>query len=192
MEASDGRIVRFVRGYVPEVDEIPREARLLGLTRRCAIVLDSYRVGAVDAVFDVELYLTVLSALGRVFRVEHVDVDDLAGRRRWDWTDLEAGALGSHLRASDGPPASMLLHRQGVAVALLEYVPWVQVGGPMPYHDSHTIAVFSATDVSIRLESGIRSACEPVGAVVSESIAAADAPSPRRFWSRLRAVMGLR
>lgn len=128
-----------------------------GLGHRLAVVQHTHVAGCADMVFDEALWralcdFLVRQTLGEVF--VGPAPDDL-GREEW--------SLAAFLRdwdatpADDRGPPGLLIVRSGADLRLCvvtEY--WAQVGGPWPYADSYTYAVFSAQDLSIALPAFLR------------------------------------
>jgi hypothetical protein len=182
------RTLTMVVGYIPRVDELPREARDLGFLRRVALALDTCRSNNVDLYFDVDLYTAMLDVIGQALASNQMSL-----RLRSRETAEAAGALDVKRRLEGVPVLerepipTILLKRGDLAVGLVESVLWANVGGPQPYHDSYTMAVYSSEDVAARLESMVRSRCEREGAELTEVVRASPTPQPRGIMSRILA-----
>ena len=180
------RALTMVVGYIPRVDALPREARALGFVQRVALALDTFRSDKVDLHFDVDLYAAMLDVIGQVLgsnrmslRLSSRETAEVAGahdvkRRLEELPELERE-----------PVPTILLKRDGLTVGLVESVLWARVGGPRPYHDSYTMAVYSSQDVAARLESMVRSRCAREGAELTEVVRASPTPRPQGIVSRV-------
>jgi hypothetical protein len=182
------RALRMVVGYVSRVDALPREARALGFASRIALVLDAFRSDKVDLHFDVDLYAALLDVIGQALGSNQMSL-----RLRSRETVEADGALDVKRRLEEfpelmrGPVPTILLKRDGLTVGLVESVLWANVGGPHPYHDSYTMAVYSSEDIAERLEPMVRSRCEREGAELTEVVRASPTPQPRGIMSRVLA-----
>lgn len=139
-----------------------------GLTRRIAVIQDSYRPDLVDMYFDEPLWLRLLEfglEFGRDREVRIVEVERPVSRfaqlrRLWkrgaaqgsDRTDgvrPEAFlAQWNELNDPDRDPPAFIIVRDGENLLLCivtEY--WSRCGGPMPYHDSYTYSIYANVDL---------------------------------------------
>jgi hypothetical protein len=167
--------VRFVRGFVEGVDDIPARAKKIGFQSRLAFALSTYRVGEVDLLFDDDLYLALVGAISSAvgcdeFRVEPSDPQE----------KISLAGLRSRLKAepeTEREPFELLeaVHK-GRVCAVIVSEPWARVGGPDPYHDSYVAAVFSDEELLGKIEGEARAACERLGAEIVETIAASPLP----------------
>jgi hypothetical protein len=173
-----GRIVTILVDYVGGMDSRARQVRDLGLKRRVAFVLDTIRRGEEDLHFDPDLYVAILQAARDAFHADRV----VAVSATDETTEL-AGAtdrvrLSNREReAPREPPEQVLLYRDGRIVAAIGSEPRVRVGGPDPYHDSHTIPISFDDDRTLELKAAVRATCRELGAFVTESVRAAPEPS---------------
>lgn len=176
----------MVVGYLPRVDELPREARAFGFVQRVALALDTWRSDKVDMYFDVDLYAAMLDVFGQVLGSNQMSLR-LNSREKAE----AAGALDVKRRLEELPelerkPVPTILLKHGdLMVGLVESVMWVRVGGPYPYADSYTVALYSREDVAARLESMVRSRCEREGAELTEVVRASATPQPRGIMARV-------
>jgi hypothetical protein len=164
-----GRAVHLVSGYLP-IDRPSREAGGLRLNRRFAAAIESFRACEVDAVFDSVLYGALVVGVARALEADSFRVE-VGGNGDRRFTNIEALERELVLLSKDDdPPARVTMYAGGPAVALAEVEPYVNVGGPMPYHDTYTVA-FYCGDASInRVVDAVRKACMATDAhVESES-----------------------
>ena len=187
------RTLSIVVGYVPRVDALPGWVRSLGLTRRVAFVLSSYRSDKVDLFFDAELNAALLDAAREVCRADRIasmfPSDEILKEFRTA-TDLmrEYEPLPEIER---DPLERAVLQRGGMVVAAVGSEPWADVGGPMPYHDSYTIPIYSLDDAGAELEEAARSTCRRLGAEVTEVVQGSATPVPPGVLQRVAAWLGM-
>jgi hypothetical protein len=157
-----------------------------------AFVLDTYRPDRVDAYFDSELYAVLLESVRNVFEPDSMTVESTSGEIR----DLKTAADVKRLLGSDDeaePLEGVVLRKGASEIARIGSEPWVKSGGPMPYHDSYTIPIYSKEDRTKEIEVAARSTCAAIGAEVTEVITAQETPQPQSvlirfknwFWSLL-------
>jgi hypothetical protein len=180
--------MRLVLGYVRGVDRLPRQARRLGLVQRSALVLDTYRPDSPDALLDAALYAALVVAVARAVAATA------------SWARLEGGGVldvsapGAALVALEAIPEvervpfPKVEYRSGAAiVALALHEPYANVGGPEPYHDSHTIAVYTAADRFKELEEEVARAVQRSAGESLEVIHGEPSPVGGGFFETLGA-----
>ena len=138
-----GRVrVRFAKG-VEGIAERPSVAS--GLDQRFAVIQDTYVTGHPDMVFDDRLWLTLVDFLGRQSAAQEVRV-----------TREEGQVVGLALfvsnwkgvaRADREPPPLVEFRTDAATSAVMATEYWSRVGGPEPYHDSYTYAIWTRDDV---------------------------------------------
>src|SRR5687768_6869728 len=141
--------LKFVIGFVPTVDKLPRDLMKMGLARRFAFVLETYRADSVDEVFDVGLYEGILKLVLKIVQASTIRVV-ISRRENRDvsaFEDLHELLLAVP-EAKREPFGRCYFVRGSSVVAAMESEPWAHVGGPEPYHDSYTLAVFTKLDLS--------------------------------------------
>lgn len=175
MECRQG--VKFVRGFVAGVDKLPKVADRHGFRTRIAFVIDSFREGAADAVFDADVYIAMISAVA-----EAVDACEFRiGAQSVSSISEVADQMASVPREDREPFETVFLSNLEKPQAIVFSEPWVRVGGPDPYHDAYVAAVLTDSDSVERVEKCARQKCEQVGVEVVETIIAQEAPTtPRR------------
>jgi len=88
----------------------------------------------------------------------------------------------------EDPPALLLVRANGTLVLCIETEYWTQAGGPWPYHDSYTYAIWSNDDVCARVIRFLREADASASWDIASDVLAPSAakPSPVRWlWARL-------
>jgi hypothetical protein len=188
---SDKRMVKLVRGYVQNIDHLPRDLKDLGLIHRFAVVQDTYRPGDADPYIDMSLYETVVNTVYRVTDATGIDIqlEDKAEVES-DLNDFK-NRVRQITKAPNPEPFPRINLRQGMsAIAVIECVPWWRVGGKEPYHDSCTLSIFTRSDLSDRLERELRADLDQAGVTVESVVQGQDSPISqgilwwfrRRFW----------
>ena len=186
------RTMKIVIGYVPGVDRLPKDVRALGFDRRVAFVLDTFRADKVDMFFDTELYAALLDAVREASRANRLSVVSSSGKT----LDLPngyavVGLLERNAESMREPLFRVIMNRDGTPVSAVDLEPWAHIGGPRPYHDSYTMAVYSRDDLAERLEGAARAVCRRLGAEVTELVRASDIPSLGPILLRIKKRLGL-
>jgi hypothetical protein len=144
---------KLVFGYVPRIDRWPAMAKRLALPHRCAFVLDTYKPGNVDMFFDGGLYTEIIRVVWSTVQATAAELIGDDQDRRISCGDDFDGSFRALAPDPVEPLRRVVFEREGRVVAIAESEPWTNVGGPDVYHDSYTIAVFSAADIGAAIES---------------------------------------
>lgn len=179
------RSMKIVFGYKAGIDALPHRFHALGLTRRVAFVLSTYRPDEVDLYFDVELYAALVEAVRDVFGADRMT----AKASTVEAMDRSDASGVKHLvdrAGEDMPLDEVILHRGDTVMAAIGSEPWANVGGPEPYNDSYAIPIYSREDRTAALEEAARATCRKLGGEISEVIRMDEAPSPPGVLSRLK------
>lgn len=152
------RQVTMVSGYVP-VDSLPRIGRKLGLRDRVAVVLGSYFEGVVDSVLDERTYVEIAGAAAAATRADTwVIREGTASRELHQPAEFEEFLRNS---SEPGEPVEEIrLVRAQQVVGLLVSEPWVNVGGPPPYHDAFVFALYASQEICRNFEDGLARLCQ--------------------------------
>src|SRR5919106_2716961 len=187
IERMGERTMKVVVGYVPGPDDIPRDIRALGLVRRVAFVLDTFRSDKVDMYFDAELYVGLVDAVREITGAERMSAVAPSGERVEiaDSTAL-AGLLEREPEVEREPLQRIFLYRSNTLVCAIGSEPWAQVGGPELYQDSYTVPVYSSDDLADRLEVAARSVCSRLRAELTRVFRGSDIPMPPGVLARVR------
>lgn len=134
---------------------MPAEAKSAGLTHRLGVVLKTDDPEKPDWVFNVELFIPIIESL--LSLIEHADtMFQFPDRREFSSIDALAGWYRSLEEIDRDPPERiLLLNRPDSASCLIRVIPWVQVGGPEPYHDTYVIESFAKPSIGARLLAGL-------------------------------------
>ena len=171
---------RFVVGYLPYIDQRPQAAEKLGLMHRMAAVLNDSRAPHSAVYWDlVEALVDSLNAQSVTFEID---------------TDRETRRFSSILLMREyvrsRPNADCVFHRAtlchaGKVRAFIDVEPWASVGGPYPYHDAWTFAIYRDTDDVSRLRDACYQVCMRHGLAIGEEIYGLAAPKKRPRWKSL-------
>ncbi len=171
---------KIVKGYLPEVDILPSEAKNFGLTHRCAFVIESYRPNCVDMFFDAALYEGLVNIVHKVVGSDKIRIQISKRETREVATAEEFHTLVEEmLSVTKSPFPCLFLLRNSSVVALIHSEPWALLGGPSVYHDSYTLAVFTQSDLSDRLTQDARAYAAEVEAELSGIVQFE--PTPPKF-----------
>jgi hypothetical protein len=139
--------VNFVAGF-DGICPAPPAVRKTGLDHRFAVIQETYRPDSPDMYFDAALWLCLLDfacsyAPGAEVRIGKAALPLDVFLRNW--------------QASDDPdPEPVEVRQQGEFVLYVAPEFWANIGGPAPYADSYTYAVFSREDLSGPLMAHLR------------------------------------
>lgn len=190
--------ITLVNGFVEGIDKLPRDIRELGLTRRIAFVMSSYRQDSVDMEFDVSQYVNVVDCVLRAVRADEVRIvmaehGDISGSNDGTLAAEDFGEFArAHGQTISSPFVRILVMRGGRPVAAIGSEPWVSIGGPPIYHDAYVIPAFvDATWKPDAIEREVQSRCVERGITISSVVRAREDPALPPFWAALRRLIGL-
>jgi hypothetical protein len=137
---------------------VPKFVRKAELSYRLAVVQDTYRADSVDMYFDEALWNRLLEFATSYNPRLTVGVVDRPGKRRGREPKLADELLLGSFKAiraaepADQHPAEYIMVRDDGRLLLCIVTEfWTQVGGPLPYADSYTYAIFSKHDLAGRV-----------------------------------------
>lgn len=183
--------LKFVVGFIPRVDTLPGDLAKIGLTQRFAFVLETFRAGCVDAFFDAALYEGLVTVVFKVVAADTIRVVISRRETREVSSSEEFHRLVFALPDAEREPFSRLFFlRASSVIAVMESQPWMQVGGPDPYHDSYTLAVFTKTDLSDLVLGETRVFVKKMGGDISSVITGQGEPTPYGLIDRIKNLFG--
>lgn len=192
MRTNSERTLKLVRGYVKGVDRLPQQAKARDLDKRFAFVLETYRPGVVDAFFDAELYEGLVKVTAKAFGATSLTVAlDSGDAVKCSAAEFHS-CLVKRLEVEREPFSQILIERDSVVVAMLFCEPWVNVGGPDPYHDSYTLALYTASIVDDSFEADVRALCDSLGAEITHVVQGGAEPEPPGWLASLKNAVGTR
>ncbi len=171
----------LVSGYLPEIDELPEIALKLGLLRRVAAVLHH------DDVPHSSLYWSLLTAFIETLRADSVVFEmDTVPKETLLFDSLSSMREYVEARPEVGGPFDRAtLYLGGRAHAFINVEPWATCGGPFPYSDSWTFAIYRDTDDLARLRDACYRVCHEHGMPLREEVHGLAAPQETPRWKRV-------
>ncbi|HVY86723.1 MAG TPA: hypothetical protein VG943_16440 [Caulobacterales bacterium] len=145
----------------------PAEAKAHGLTHRFAVIQETYRPDSADMVFDAPLY-RALVAFAEAYE-----------------PDVRVSIDGAPEGGEDEPAAHIVARRADDIVLWIETEFWHAVGGPAPYHDSYTYAVYARDEVGARLRQYLAAHEASAGWTLASDVIAHAATPPPSVLQRL-------
>lgn len=178
--------IRFVAGIEPGL-RVPAAVKAAGgLAHRFAVIQETYRSDKVEDdtpyYFDEALWCRLLAFARETAPGGRVGIVACDRAKELDADDF----LAANTSIED-PPAFVFVRANGTLLLCIETEYWVRAGGPCPYHDSYTYAIWSNDDVSGRVIRFLREADASASwDIASHVLAPSTEPSPmRRLWARL-------
>ncbi len=172
---------RFVFGYLPEIDRLPTMAEKCGLRCRVAAVLNYSDVP------HSPLYWDMVGAF-----VENLDHDSIVFEIDTESTPLVFTSVREmqdlvESRPTDygGPFDRATLYLRGKAKAFIDTEAYAMCGGPQPYSDSWTFAIYRETDEATGLNDACYGVCSQYGLPTLEAMHGLPDPQEPPFSKRL-------
>jgi hypothetical protein len=123
--------------------------------------------------------------------VESLPADSVTFEIDTDKESLPIASVSSMREYVDGRPQvgrpfeRAIFYLRGRAHAFIDVEPWAAVGGPFPYYDSWTFAIYRDTDDTTRVRNACYRVCTQHGIPVLEEIRGLAAPKEQPWWKRL-------
>jgi len=134
--------IRLAYGFNPKFIPIPEGIDRLRVHSRIAVILESYRSDKVDMFFDSETFIRIIEYLNKHTLGEPKSI--LVGNTIFSENPMpDLVAYYAKIEENDRGLPDIIKWEN--AVALPE--PWYLVGGPMPYHDSFTLAIYPHKEI---------------------------------------------
>lgn len=164
------RSLKLVIGYLRDAGDSSNEtASASGLTRRFAWVLETYRPDkGPDSYFDAELFRALIERYLGTIGHDRLEIA-MHGRKGIVLSSLET--------IVEEPFENAKIFQNGKVLCFIETVPWVNVGGPEPYHDSYTVSVYVQAYDSTAIRDLTQNVAQALGAVVTEVLAGQEIPN---------------
>jgi hypothetical protein len=171
---------RLVSGYLPEIDRLPETARKLRLLCRVAAMLNDGDAPHSALYWDlVEAFVESLPADSVTFEID-TDKETLS------FTSVSSMRQYADRRPELGRPFERAtFFFRGRATAFIDVEPWAAQGGPEPYHDSWTFAIYRETEDMMRLRDACYRVCAQHGLPVLEELHGLASPKEPPWWKRL-------
>jgi hypothetical protein len=174
---NEDRDIVIVKGYHDFIEPYPFAIEH-GMPHRLAYVLSSYRADKVDMYFDATLFCELMLGLEELFAPDNTQIHMLEGKVLRNVASMKKAILA--LPEIDQEPPESIVFRTGETImACVQTEFWTQYGGPCPYHDSYTAAIYTGTDVSERLIALGKWVCTDTNAMLSDIIETSPVPTAR-------------
>jgi hypothetical protein len=174
--------IRFVAGIEPGLCAPAAVKAAGGLGHRFAVIQETYRPDKTYMYFDEALWRQLLEFARETAPGARVEIVASRGLTEMDADDFLAANA-----SLQEPPAFLFVRANGALSLCIETEYWVRGGGPWPYHDSYTYAIWSSDDVSAHVIRFLREADASASwAIASDVLAPSTQPSRMRWlWARL-------
>jgi hypothetical protein len=172
--------IRFVAGFEPDM-AVPARVRAGALTHRFAVIQDSYRSDSTDMYFDEALWLRLIE-FAKAF-APGASVAIIEDESTAPCEPEEFLARWRAVAADDREPAAIVVRDAGRLLLYIEPEFWTRVGGPSPYHDSYTYALYSNEAVAQRVMTFLAQADAAQGWEMATEVLPPNAPLP--FWKKV-------
>jgi hypothetical protein len=192
LESAENRTARstvsLAHGYHAE-SYPPQRAYDHGLRVRFAVIFHTYRPDKGSLHFDADLFLRVVSGLGR--SLDHDSIEIWLNETDCVQSFVELERTYANADEDDRePPIRMELSCNGRLVMFVETEFWANCGGPAPYHDSYTASVYTADDHSGAFQEIAQTICLAAGATILEVHRGNAENRPYRpLWSMLQRLI---
>jgi hypothetical protein len=180
----------LVRGFLRDIDTAPRPTGLSHVAR-LAIAFDTCSQESVDAAIDPNVYMLLIECVCQVVAADRLWVEQPTPKA-YSWADFR-NSIAESLERLEPPSRIVCMNAAQERQAVIDCVPWWRVGGPEPYHDSCTLAVYADATTLVRLEKVVRDRSASVGVEVAPTIVgAAEAISKSGLRAVIRRLLGIR
>jgi hypothetical protein len=195
---------RFVLGYLRWIDELPETAQKLGLSYRTAAVLNAELDK--DDTPDIQVYWDIIDAFIEAFTPDNVEFEidvyfnkctvfslvpffrncaEHQPTKCLVFNSVPSMREYVERRSERGVPFDRaFFYKQDKVIAFIIVEPYALCGGPFPYHDSWTFAIYRETDDMTRLREACYRVCEKHGLPIEEEMQGLDAPEAEPRWRR--------
>jgi hypothetical protein len=146
--------IRFLAGIEPW-NRAPAAVKAAGFAHRFAVIQETHRANKAEygMYFDEALWRRLFEFAREIAPGAQVGIVGYGCANEMTADDfLTANA------SIEDPPAFLLVRANGTLSLCIETEFWTNVGGPWPYHDSYTYAIWSSDDVSARVIRFLREA----------------------------------
>jgi hypothetical protein len=170
---------RLVVGYLPEIDTLPEAARELNLPFRVAAVLRE------DGIPHSPLYWELIEAIVGSLTADSVFFEFEANvPLRFTSVSLMRATFDEH--PEFGRPFNRATcYVKGKTHALIDVEPYNVVGGPWPYSDSWTFAIYRETEDIAGIRDACYEVCRRYGLPITEEMQGLAVPKGPPLWKRI-------
>jgi len=171
------RTLKLVFGYLKDIDRSNKKAESSGLSRRVAVVFDTWRSDRTDMFFDSQLYLVVMSAILGAIPHDSLKISVRSPGKEYSSLSQLEQKYRSVAEDEREPIAWADVFQAGRLVGHFNTLRYDAVGGPEPYHDAIVTEVFLKDFDEEKLRTRISEAAVREGAVIKEIRRGGSAPS---------------
>lgn len=174
------RNLTIVKGYHDFIQppEIVYDKKLFS---RVAIVLSTYRHDKKYSYFDAELFFELISKIRNLFSSCQLNIY-FTDECFLNSIDSMKERVLSESEEDRNPPRSIIFRINESVCCVIDLEFWVNVGGPLPYHDSYTIAVYTSNDISEQLIVICNDVCNALSATICGITEISPLPKRSRKW----------
>jgi hypothetical protein len=170
---------RLVSGYLRWIDRLPETAIKLGLPFRTAAVLNDSDTPHTQIYWDmIDAFVESIASDSVKFEIETNDgfihFNSVASMRDY---------MRSHPDYNI-PFKRAFFSLRGKVIAFMDVEYWAFCGGPFPYHDSWTFAIYRNTEDVTLIRDACYRVCEKHGYPVEEELHFLPAPEEMPLWKR--------
>jgi hypothetical protein len=182
------RSIFIVRGY-HEFIRPPEIVINEGVVYRLSFVLNTYRRNKNYWFLDVELFLSLVSKIKQLFDPCSTEVF-MTNKSVLKSIELMKQKMLSESEEYRSPPRRIIFRNEGdVVCCIIDVEFWVNVGGPMPYHDSYTVSVYTKKDMSEQLILLCDDVCNVLNGTITGIADASQIPKKHKkgivgFWHK--------
>lgn len=179
--------VALINGYLRS-DSRPRIAKLANLGSRVAVSTTSE--DGIDAELDRGLYRDILRVALAVLEGDSIRIERNRKSEAISVANIDANQVCDWIEGNDEPASAIEFLDKGIVGGVLVTEFWVNVGGPDPYHDSYTFALYSSANECAAFAFKLRELCGILGRPVREYQGQSGPPRFRAtVW--LKRIIGL-
>ena len=171
---------RLVFGYLKWIDKTPKTAAKLKLLRRVAVVVHHD-----DTLPHTALYWDLVTAFTETLGTDSVTFEIDSNNETLVFTSI--ALMQAFVEAHPNRVYVFdraIFYLQGRSQAYIEVEPWHAIGGPEPYHDSWTFAIYRNFDEIDQLRSACHRVCRQHQVPIEEDIQGLQAPEKMSWLGR--------
>jgi len=174
------RDLYLVKGYQKNIYP-PNDAYAANLRYRFAVVLNTNYPTIDGSHFEVEYYFDLLDTCLSEIGYEKLLVN-LDNNNEYASTKIVKENILNMPEEDREPPLRIWLYSNDEKFGLIETEFWVKCGGPFPYHDSYTLAIYTQKDVSDKIVENCTRVASKWGGKIIDVIEGKKTPLPRQPW----------
>ena len=187
---DDKRSIALVFGYLQDIDYPNEVARGLGLNKRFAIALDTYRPEKNYMYFDAELLYLVLTCVLKEYNFSSIELqfDEDKPKSVASLNELREVLIEESDEEEREPFLHMKLISDDETCCYVQTEFYTLVGGPSPYHDTYTFSFYVNQYERPAIQNKVYQLCIDNNIVVSEIRSGCDVPIIS-LWTKLKGIL---